>query len=216
MSFLICNGSPRGKESNSQVISNWIYEEGDKTVLIKLIKKFPEYLNDLKNYEKIVFIYPLYVDGMPGIVKEFLEFIEDNKSIIKNKDLLFIVHCGFSEAVHLRIVERYHSILADIYELKSINTILTPGSEAIRIISKKMNNKRMTGLVHLAGCFRRGEKLSKTILKTLAGDETISKKKRLLFKILSALGLTNIYWNNQLKRNNAYSKRFDKPYQINR
>lgn len=117
--------------------------------------------------------------------------------------------------MHLRIVERYHNILADIYELKSINTILSPGSEAIRIMPKKMNNKRKTGLVYLAGCFRRGEKLSKSILYTLAGNETISKKKRLLFKILSALGLTNIYWNNQLKRNNAYFKRFDKPYQIN-
>jgi len=54
MSFLICNGSPRDEKSNSQVMSNWIYEEGDKTILIKSIKKFPEYLNDLKNYEKIV------------------------------------------------------------------------------------------------------------------------------------------------------------------
>ena len=26
------------------------------------------------------------------------------------------------------------------------------------------------------------------------------------------LGLTNMFWNNMLKRNNAYQKRFDKPF----
>ena len=212
MSFLICNGSPRGDKSNSHVISKWIFEEGDKIIPLKSTRKFPEYLKDLMTYEKIVFIYPLYVDGMPGIVKEFFEFIEDNKNTVDNKDILFIVHCGFPEAVHLRVVERYHNILAGIYGLKSVNTILSPGSEGIRLMPDNMNKKRKAGITHLADCFRRGDILAKSILQQLAGDETITKKKRLQWKILSFLGLTNTYWNSQLKKNKAYSIRFDKPY----
>lgn len=212
MSFLICNGSPRGDMSNSHVIGKWIFKEGDKTILLKSIKKFPEYLNDLITYKKIVFIYPLYVDGMPGIVKEFFEFIEDNKIAVKNKSFLFIVHCGFSEAVHLRVVERYHNILAGIYGLKSVNTILSPGSEGIRLMPDNMNKKRKSGITNLANCFRNGENLTESILQQLAGDEIMTKKKRVMFKILRLFGLTNMYWNSQLKKNKAYSNRFDKPY----
>lgn len=212
MSFLICNGSPRGLKSNSQVISKWVFEEGDKIITLKSIKKFPEYLIDLQTFEKIVFVYPLYVDGMPGIVKEFFEFIEDNKNAVKNKDFLFIVHCGFPEAVHLRVVERYHKILIDLYGLKSAKTILSPGSEGIRLMPDNMNKKRKTGITYLADCFRRGDALNESILQQLAGNEIITKKQRTRWKVLSFLGLTNTYWNSQLKKNKAFSKRFDKPY----
>jgi len=34
----------------------------------------------------------------------------------------------------------------------------------------------------------------------------------ILFKLLSKIGLINFFWDRQLKENNAYEKRFDRPY----
>ncbi|MFW6370050.1 MAG: hypothetical protein ACOC10_02460 [Bacteroidota bacterium] len=37
--------------------------------------------------------------------------------------------------------------------------------------------------------------------------------RRFLFSLVSKTGLTDFYWNSNLKRNNAFSKRFDKPFE---
>jgi len=209
--MLIFNGSPRGEESNSYVMSNWF--EYNKLYSLKYIKKHPNYLQEIKNHEKIVFIYPLYVDAMPGLVKEFLELIEDNVDLVKDKEFLFIIHCGFPEAVHLRTVEKYHTMLKDRFNLKRLDTILSPGSEGVRLMPDSMNKKRRLRLVSLVDEFRSGKELSKKTLNKLAGAEKLSTFKKVLYKVGNILGLTNMYWNSQLKKNNAYKKRYDRPYE---
>jgi hypothetical protein len=46
----------------------------------------------------------------------------------------------------------------------------------------------------------------------LRGKETLSPFERIVFRLLSKTGLTNFYWNKNLKSNMAYDKRFDAPY----
>jgi hypothetical protein len=35
---------------------------------------------------------------------------------------------------------------------------------------------------------------------------------RLVFRVLSAFGVTNLYWNTRLKEHGAFHRRFDAPY----
>ena len=48
---------------------------------------------------------------------------------------------------------------------------------------------------------------------SLAKRERYSLAVKFLLYIMTPLGLTDAYWNGQLKKNNAFSKRFDKPYE---
>ncbi|MBK5261653.1 MAG: hypothetical protein JJE17_03645 [Peptostreptococcaceae bacterium] len=41
---------------------------------------------------------------------------------------------------------------------------------------------------------------------------TMPKTWRLIFKLMKGTGLTNFYWNMQLKKNGALEKSFDQPY----
>lgn len=212
MSCLIVNGSPRNKKSNSNVMCSWITKSDDDVIHLASKASVESYLNLIQKYEDIIVVYPLYVDAMPGIVKRFFEVLEENKSIIKGKEVLFIIHSGFSEAVHLRILERYHRILKEILELKRVDTIITPGSEGIRLMPDQMNKKRIILIEKATTLFKKGEEIDSSILSKLAGRETTSMFKRFIFRILKPLGLLDIYWNRQLKQNKIFYKRYDRPY----
>jgi hypothetical protein len=51
-----------------------------------------------------------------------------------------------------------------------------------------------------------------TNIQQLAMPIRLGKGTIILFKIFAKTGLVNIFWNRQLKENNAYEKRFDCPY----
>lgn len=212
MKCLMFNGSPRGTASNSLVMCKWLYQDGDAINHLKQVSNFNIYLNEIKSYQKIVFIYPLYVDSMPAIVKAFFEYLSEYKDVVKGKDFLFIVHSGFGEAIHSRILERYHQILKNRLDLNRVDTVISPGSEGVRLMPIQMNQKRKNRLIEFVNCFRNDQELSLELLKETAGAEIMSKKRRRRFKFFNFLGLTNIYWNRQLKQNNAYKSRYDRPY----
>ena len=51
-------------------------------------------------------------------------------------------------------------------------------------------------------------------IKARLGKPYIMSRTRIaLFRFFKFTGLTNFYWNSRLKKNNAFQKRFDRPYQ---
>ena len=51
-----------------------------------------------------------------------------------------------------------------------------------------------------------------SLKKEYEKSEYLSKGIQLLFSLFSLTGLTNYYWDFNLKKNNAYEKRFARPY----
>jgi hypothetical protein len=58
----------------------------------------------LKKESERLKIFPLYTDCMPGITKDYFEYMENNKKILEGKSITFIVHSGFPEAIQSRAV----------------------------------------------------------------------------------------------------------------
>ncbi len=50
------------------------------------------------------------------------------------------------------------------------------------------------------------------IARRLAKGERHTWLAKLLLYVMTAFGLTDSYWNGQLKKNQAFEKRFDRPY----
>lgn len=93
---LFINGSPKLDKSNSFYFLSMINDNSKIRFLYK--DDFDDILRDINKINTIIFSFPLYVDGPPNKVIEFMEYINDNKIDIKDKKIYCIINCGFFEA----------------------------------------------------------------------------------------------------------------------
>jgi hypothetical protein len=104
-------GSPRGKNSTSRSLLNYIAEgmekEGVETVnfwihnALKREDSFVELLSSIEEADLIILASPLYVDCLPAPVIKVLKMIKDHRDregIDKEQGFCAIVNSGFPEA----------------------------------------------------------------------------------------------------------------------
>ena len=170
------------------------------------------FASELSDYDQALMVFPLYVDGMPGQVKHFFECLSNYKDQFKNKQITYIIHSGFSDGIQSKSLERYLNRFSNIMEFNNFGVIIIPGSEGFRLMPPSMTKKKQMAVSRLGKNYKLDESYNKEDLKFLYGKEKSSKLGRFLYRILNLLGLTNMYWNSRLKRNNAYKNVYDAPY----
>lgn len=214
MSLLIFNGSPRGEKSNSDIIISWFLEgvESPSKVYLKKVKQHETFIEEAKSFDQLLYVFPIYVDGMPAQVKHFFERMSQHKEVFKDKEVLFVIHSGFSEAIHSKNLEKYLTRFADIMEMKMHGVYIIPGSEGFRIMPPRMTAKKAKQVAAIGRDYLRRQPFEKEAKAALEGPLVQSKAKVAYLKMLQKLGLANLYWDQQLKKNNAFDKRFDAPY----
>ena len=219
MKLTVFNGSPRGKRSNTTILlehflKGFMETEGNSYKLKYIVnnkneKKLIEIFKDANN---IILAFPLYTDCMPGIVKSFIDSL---KPLCKNKDnssIGFIVQSGFPETYHSRFVERYLEKLAKRLKCQYIGCILKGGIEGTRMMPPFMTKKIFNSFYELGKAYGKSGKFDQTLLDRLAKPEHLSALMRLFYNFGRLFGMVNVYWDKQLKDNDAFEKRFDKPY----
>ena len=219
MKLTILNGSPRGKNSNSSLIIQWLTEGlndnfffKQDTYYLKDIQKHNDYLAHFVESDYVIIVFPLYTDSMPGLVMAFIEMLAQVKRPLTNLKLGYIIHSGFPEAHQSRYVERYMVSLTKRLGANYIGTAIMPSSEGIRIMPEGMVKKKRYLFRQLGQKLTEIGRFDDEILKNVVGTEKMSELGLIVYKLLSKIGLTNFYWDNQLKSNNAYNIRFEKPY----
>jgi len=218
MKLTVFIGSPRGSKSNSTFLINH-FETGfcknNNNIIeyfyLNKINKTEENLEAFYKADNVIIIFPLYTDSMPGIVKEFIERIDTTKFETVKK-LSFIVQSGFPEAKHSSYIARYLEKLCP--RLKcTFNGIVTKGEiEGIQIKPTWMIKNTTFAFTELGEYYAEKLTFNHEIVKNLQKPYRLSKGTRVMLRIMKSIGLTNFYWNMKLKENNAYEKRFDKPY----
>lgn len=216
MKLTIVNGSPRGRQSNSDRILKWLLADIKDTsdfsyekIYVVDIKERASQIESLIASDYIVVIFPLYTDCMPGVTKDYFEYMENNKRIFQGKSITFIVHSGFPEAIQSRAVERYNEYFASLLKMNYMGTIIMGGSEALSAAPDNYFRKKVI-------CFNN---IGKSIIQNkpfTAEDKAYIGKPELLswntLFVMKWFSISNFFWNSQLKKNNAFKKRFDKPY----
>ncbi len=218
MQVVIFNGSPRRKISNTKLLINSFllgYKKATDTKVpvyyIASFNKKEEMLNAYKNAKVVIIFFPLYTDMMPGIVKEFFEDISKFKNY-ERKKIGFVVQSGFPEAYQSIFVEKYLEKLAKRLKLNYVGTVIKGGVEGIKIMPAWMTKELFANFTDLGEYFAKNNEFDDKINRKLRKPYRMSKIKRILFSIFSKTGLTNFYWNGNLKRNKAYEKRYNRPY----
>lgn len=219
MKLAIFNGSPRQKKSNSgiliqQFLKGYSHISGEEVTPIYLGKtnQFSEQLAAFQGADIVLIFFPLYTDSMPGIVKLFLERIYSNQ-MEGEKKIGFIVQSGFPEAHHSTFIARYLKKYAQRSGFEYLGTVIKGGVEGIQIQPPSMTRKLFKTFAQLGEYFAQYEEFDPNLVEKLQRPYKLSILRRWLFQILSITGLANFYWNMNLKKNNAYKKRFDRPFE---
>lgn len=219
MKFTVFNGSPRGKNSNSSHIIQWLLEGVEKTPGITTeviyLSRTQGQLTDpesITGSDVLLLVFPLYADSMPGIVKAFIEALQPYRGALGEKKLGFVVHSGFPETHHSRFVEKYLVWLAKDLNANYLGTVISANSEGIRVMPESMTRKKREIFNNLGHKLATDGNFDPQLLQASAGREKLSVPVRLVYRILSNTGVLNFYFNGQLKKNNAYKNRFARPY----
>lgn len=219
MKLTIFNGSPRGKKSNTSALINPFVQgftkNNDHTVEISYLvqtARVAEQVALFGDAERVLIAFPLYTDAMPGIVKYFIDALEPLCHREKNTQLAFMVHSGFPEAIHSRFVERYLEKLTARLGCDYTGTIVKPGSEGVRLMPPLMNKRLFELLRSLGSFYAETDTFDPGLLKKMAPRETRSESNVRGYRAMDKLGLVNMYWDQMLKKNGVFEKRFDRPF----
>jgi len=174
-------------------------------------KKNEVYIKDFLKSNTVLFIFPLYTDAMPGVVKLFMEELYKSKPTRKT-NVGFIVQSGFPESIHSLYLERYLERFARRLDFNYLGTIRKGGVEGIQIMPGAMTKKLYENFRQLGRHFANTGKFDPNIKEKLAIPYKLSFTRRILFRVMGCLGFANYYWNINLKKHDAYRKRFDQPY----
>jgi hypothetical protein len=217
MRLTVFNGSPRGKKSNSKIVLDH-FLEGYDTKADNSYELF--YLNRLKDTEQFVevfaeaehllLVHPLYTDAMPGMVMSFIEALEPLCGQMGDVDIGFIVQSGFGEAAHSRYVARYHKKLAARLGYPYLGTVIKGNCEPLRL-KPQSYRKILEDFRQLGQAFGETGHFDEALVRKLAGPEKFSTGMRLLIQLVPKI-IGNPLWDDQLKENGVYERRFDRPY----
>ncbi len=218
MKLTIFNGSPRNKKSNSKILIEKFlegYGKIDSSAVemhyLANIQKMDEHAKTFAEADTVIIIFPLYTDCMPGIVKEFFEAVANKKFDHKIR-VGFIVQSGFPESIHSVYVEKYLEKLTKRMECEYIGTVIKGGVEGIQIMPNYMTSKLFTNFTNLGEHFAKTGCFNKKIVEKLRTPYKMSKANLFAFKMMSKTGLTNFYWNSNLKKHKAFDNRFAAPF----
>lgn len=215
--WVIYNGSPRGNHSNSKLIIEKIIKgmnaQGVENIEVRNLintKDHDLWAKDFGSSENNLFVFPLYVHAMPGIVMKFFEQLKP----VMNKDIhmAFLVQSGFPETSQSYYLTPYLELITKRLGVSFDGTIIKGGVEGIQMKPEKANKQFFSEMESIGRTYASKGIMDLNLKKEYEKSEYLSKASQLLFSLFSLTGLTNYYWDFNLKKNGAYKKRFAKPY----
>lgn len=222
-SLLLLNGSPRGERSNSmkmlsRVAEGWEQAGGNPPEILHLARR-PQFARAVEAFATagvVLLGMPLYTDSMPALVKAYIEALAPSVAAIKpgqaNPRLAFLVQSGFPEALHSRPLERYLEKLARRFGSPYAGTIVHGGGEALQSIPDAACKKLWARLRTLGSQLARDGRFGAAELKAVAGIERLSAPVAALASLACKLSVAQFPWNDRLKKNGAWDRRFAAPY----
>lgn len=215
--WVIYNGSPRGESSNSKLIIQKIIQgmnhQGIEDIAVRNLnseKNHVLWAQEFGNAENYLFVFPLYVHAMPGVVMKFFELLKPVKR--KEVHIAFFVQSGFPETSQSYYLRPYLELLTKRLEVSYDGTLIKGGVEGIQMKPEKANKQLFEQMIMIGKTY--GEKgiMDPELKKEYEKMEYMPKASQIIFSFFSLIGLTNFYWDYHLKKNGAYKKRFAKPY----
>jgi len=211
MKLTIFNGSPRGKSSNSTRMIPWIIDEPPENICyLNKLSLHESYIESAKLADTLLFVFPLYVDSMPGITKSFFELMETNKEIFSEKPVYFIIHSGFPEMIQSKALSHYLRYFSlKVMNMDYMGTVIIGGSEAMQIAPDGAFRKLQSKLKIVGNAIITGERVPDNINILINKRDRLTAFQLFLFKINP---FKNFYWNYRSKQHGVKIDLLYQPY----
>ena len=99
MKITVINGSPKAVKSNSEILENYLsslLKENEIKKYYSISFKLNDKIkNKMYNSDVLIFLFPLYVDGIPSNLLKLLVEFEKEKVIKSGSKIYCVVNNGF-------------------------------------------------------------------------------------------------------------------------
>jgi hypothetical protein len=220
MKLTVLNGSPRGEKSNTAILlghfAEGFLEKSDNNIetifLIKDRPGFEKALTAFREAERILLAFPLYVDAMPGSVKDFIEALAPLKDKKPDLTLMYLVQNGFPETCHNRPVARYMEKLTKRLGCLYGGAILKGGCEGLDVQPPFLVDKVFNLFREVGRDFGKTGVLNDALLAKLARPEHLTPE-----NIAQVIPMVNGFlWDSLMEKNGAKEKSFNRPYRVDK
>jgi len=214
----IFNCSPRGERSNSAILTR-AFAKGFCDAAVFPENRFQEFfLGNPEDREKAreafprqstaLIAFPIYVDAMPGVAKLFFESLRNYRGSCSSTGMIFLVQTGFPEETHTRPMQAYLLKLARRLGSPCPGVIRMGSGEGVRQQTRSRRGRKLLSRYEQLGrSYARSGTLDEEILAGLTGP---TRHSPLLMRFVLPLA-NHFFWDRELKKNGAYSRRFDRP-----
>lgn len=218
--LIIYNGSPRGLKGNSLIIIQQLIEGmksqglSDDQIEIRSLYEVQNHAlwgKDFNNNARHIFVMPLYVHGMPSIVKAFMENVAPNVSNLETH-VSFIVQSGFIERFQSNYLVPYFAQFAKKINARYGGTVIKGGVEGIQMRPVSSLTKLYEAFRNLGKQYMNEQRFDEAYAKKIGEPFQLSRTIIIIFRMLRITGVTNTFWNRQLKENGVFKRRNEKPF----
>lgn len=213
MNTIVLNGSPRGKNGNSEIFVHQFLKGMTFSCEVKYICK--ENAQTLAGYvqtfDTIIFVLPLYIHSMPGIMMRFIEHLEPSLPSEK-KFMGFILQCGFNESSQCKYAERYFCSLTKELNRTYLGTVMKSSAAGVCMMPPLVNRKLFKLLQKLGKIYEQTYNFDKSIMKKLQMPYELRGFNLKFLKFAIRIGVDKIGWRKFLRKNNALHQEFDRPF----
>ena len=211
MKTLIINGSPNGRKGNTEVFCQK-FAAGMKTapevrrVAEEEAAGLAAYMEDFDHW---LFFFPMYVNAMPGIVKKLFEQMQPGQE----KGIGYFVQYGFAEAAQSDYLRTILKNFTARMGYRDLGMVVAGGMAGVRYMPEAMN-KKLFGRLKTAGAdYEQSGALSQGSIRPFGQVYRFNRAQLARIRFFKKLGVSDaLFWNRMLKGNNAFNKRFDKPF----
>jgi hypothetical protein len=149
---------------------------------------------------------------MPGVVKHFIEALEPLTRRETNPPIGFVVQSGFPEGLHSRYIEQYLEKLAARLNSPYLGTVVKGNGEGVRIMPAESNQRLFTNLQAVGASLAKNGSFDAEALKAISHPERFPLILGPVFQLFVRLPIAHSYFDEMLKQNGVFEKRFDRPF----
>ena len=217
MKTIFINGSPHGRQGNSEIFIRQLMIGMNvvSDVLYVNTHQYDELADQAALADRLIFVMPLYVHAMPGIVMKLFEVMKPAK---KGAQILFVVQAARGVADdHVEAAQSAYCVKALKHQAarlgyECLGVVVRGNSAGVSLMPEKANRKLFEDLQALGQRLAETGELDEMIAARLGDPYRLSRQKLCQLQLLSRLGLGDLYWQYMLRKNHAYKKRFERPF----
>ena len=213
MNTIILNGSPKGNKEKCAsyfLAKAFIRQMTEPVDIIPLAGADYEQVSSMvAGADNILFFFPNYIHAMPGVMKKYMEVMPAAGK--EGQALGFVVQAGYMETVEEEILIRHLEIYSRKKGYRYLGTVAKGEAAGIGIFPEKFG-KLADRFAAFGAAFEKEGVFPEKFIHEFGKPYELSWFLAAIINVLNFTGLGNMGWNIFLKKNNAYDKRYDRPY----